>query len=783
MYETFFGLREKPFTLLPDPGFLFLSDRHQEALTLLEYGLANQAGFIVLSGDIGVGKTTLMRHLLSRLQDSLTVGLISQTHLSLGDLMDWVCAAFGVESASSTRLSLQQAFVDFVVRQYGKGKRTLLVVDEAQNLTTEHLEQLRLLSNINADKDFVLQLMLLGQPQLRDRLREPGLEQFVQRIAASYHLRGLDEAETVRYIRHRLEVAGTEEEVFSAQACGRVYEYAKGVPRLVNLICDFALVYAYAAGRRAVDADTVEEVVDAQAGHLLVTLGRAERAVQHNGERKDESTKGARPLRAEAEIDTGPSAFSGSENTRPPGDAGGPTSVTDAGDNQGSAPIPGVEEAKAKPPGGVDFEVASVSDLSSVSDPSNEPARGSERVAVAEPAAVVPLGVATLRVNAASVGAHDERAARDSPARPRESTTELAREEAPPLSAQPITTAAHMPDERSRAGLAFAVTSGSILMAVAAAGAAWWVISERSDTGRLDAATAQDTAGQWRAESSLGEATEEPETETTDVAVSPQGKVSPETDIDPPETGLQSGRDPARGDATDGPEASTGSVSDAATVVDQSLDQSNEARESQDASDAPEMAAETRQSAFVEAKTEAIDADATLQGDVAVPPTPVAVAGERRDDAQSRPNAAKIASDLADLGLETEAAGSNRLVLDLGDKVQFADGSVTLDAAAENFLTDLALRLAEEPPRQGLVVGHTDHQGGAYVNTRLSERRAEAVMSFLLENGLQSADLRAEGRGETEPKVPFEQELILGAEVNRRIELELVWPENPASGN
>ncbi len=774
MYEAFFGLREKPFTLLPDPGFLFLSDRHQEALTLLEYGLANQAGFIVLSGDIGVGKTTLMRHLLSRLEGSFTVGLISQTHASLGDLMDWVCAAFGVESASSTRLHLQQSFVDFVVRQYAQGKRTLLVVDEAQNLTTEHLEQLRLLSNINADKDFVLQLMLLGQPQLRDRLREPGLEQFVQRIAASYHLRGLDETETGRYIRHRLEVAGAEEQVFSAEGCGMVYEYANGVPRLINLICDFALVYAYAAGRRVVGPDTVEEVVDAQAGHLLVTLGRAERAVSQGRESSGESRQGLRALRTEEEMTTGPMDAGWSVENPPFRGAGEPSSVTDVSDEEVSATISVAEdEVEAKPLGGAEPETGKASALG------KESPRGSGAVAVAEPAAAVPLGVATLRVNTVSASAHDKRAWRDLSASPRESPTEPELEEGADVSAQTITTAAQTPGESSRAGLAFGASSVSILLGAAAAGAAWWVLSDRSGTGDPDGATEQAAAGRWTAESSLGEVLEEPETESTDAAVSPQAGASPETALDQPTLEPQPRRHIAPSDANQGPGESAASVADPIAAVDNGHG-AQAPLDALDAPDAPDMADATSQPAFVEPSSDAVDADSRIDEDVAVPSTTIASGGES-NDGRPGPDINKMASDLAELGIETAAVGENRLVVDLGDKVQFANGSVTLDAAAENFLAVLALRLAQAPPKQGLVVGHTDHQGGAYVNARLSERRAEAVMSFLLQNGRSSVDWRAEGRGETEPKVPLEQELILGAEANRRIELELVWPEDPST--
>ena len=289
MYEAFFGLREKPFSLLPDPDFLYLSKKHQEALTLLEYGLLNQAGFIVLTGEVGSGKTTLMRYLLDRLDEDVTVGLIANTHESLGDLIDWICQAFNIHSANSSKLDLHQRFIDFLIDQYSQGRRTLLIVDEAQNLGIGKLEELRLLSNINAEKDLILQLMLLGQPQLRELLGHPDLEQFVQRVSASYHLGRLVADDTERYIRHRVAIAGAEDEIFTAEACAAIHHYSNGVPRLINLICDTTLVYAYGAGQPQVTRDGVDEFVASQAQHLLIPIERAGTA---NGGAPDQGSGG-----------------------------------------------------------------------------------------------------------------------------------------------------------------------------------------------------------------------------------------------------------------------------------------------------------------------------------------------------------------------------------------------------------------------------------------------------------------------------------------------------------
>ncbi len=271
MYESFYGFREKPFSLLPDSGFLYLSSKHRMALTLLEYGLMNQAGFTVISGDIGTGKTTLIRQLLNQIDPSIKVGLISNTHQTFGDLMQWIALAFDLPHQGKSKVALYQDFMEFIIREYGQGRRTVLIVDEAQNMSPETLEELRMLSNVNADKDQVLQLILVGQRELRDTLRRPDLVQFAQRIGVDYHLQPLTEEETRDYIRHRCETAGGKVDLFSDQACQRVYESTGGVPRLINLLCDTALVYGYAEQRQTIDAGLVDDVVreKQQLGGLL----------------------------------------------------------------------------------------------------------------------------------------------------------------------------------------------------------------------------------------------------------------------------------------------------------------------------------------------------------------------------------------------------------------------------------------------------------------------------------------------------------------------------------
>jgi type II secretory pathway predicted ATPase ExeA/CheY-like chemotaxis protein len=270
MYEKFYGLRGKPFSLLPDPEFLYLSDKHRMALTLLEYGLWNQASFSVITGEIGAGKTTLIRHLLNQFDSDLVVGLISNTHPSFGELLEWILLAFNIDYSGKDKVGMYKAFVDFLIREYASNRRTLLIIDEAQNMSHQALEELRMLSNVNAEKDQVLQVILVGQPGLREHLRDPSLEQFAQRIAVDYHLGTLGSEETRNYIRHRVEVAGGDPDLFTDEACEAIFQHSGGTPRLINILCDTTLVYGYAEQSVRIDARLVNDVArDKQSGSIL----------------------------------------------------------------------------------------------------------------------------------------------------------------------------------------------------------------------------------------------------------------------------------------------------------------------------------------------------------------------------------------------------------------------------------------------------------------------------------------------------------------------------------
>ena len=261
MYEQAMGFKEKPFSLLPDSGFLFLGKKHKAALSMLEYGLMNRAAFSVITGEIGCGKTTLVRYLLDQLESNVTVGLITNTHESLGDILQLVLFAFNLKSSGTEKIDRLQTFTNFVIGEYAKDQSVVLIIDEAQHMNLSKLEELRMLSNINADKHLVLQVVLVGQPELREILYSAELVQFSQRLMVDYHLGPLDLEETGEYIRHRLKVAGGKPSTFRRDSYEIIYRYTGGVPRLINITCDTALNYAFAAKKKTVNAEIVRTVL------------------------------------------------------------------------------------------------------------------------------------------------------------------------------------------------------------------------------------------------------------------------------------------------------------------------------------------------------------------------------------------------------------------------------------------------------------------------------------------------------------------------------------------
>ncbi|PWR04401.1 ATPase [Meridianimarinicoccus roseus] len=262
IYNSFFGFHERPFTLVPDPDFLFWSKSHRLAYTMLEYGVLTRAPITVVTGEIGAGKTTLLQHLLKTLPDDVIVGLISNAQGDRGELLQWVLHALGVNfDHSASYVSLFQTLQDYLLEAYAGGHRVILIIDEAQNLNVNTLEELRMLTNINSNKDELVQLVLVGQPELRNLIMRPELKQFVQRVGSSFHLSAMNRENVAAYVAHRLRVAGGSGHEFSDAALDRVHELTGGVPRLVNQLCDLSLVYAFSAEEHVVSEDTIESVL------------------------------------------------------------------------------------------------------------------------------------------------------------------------------------------------------------------------------------------------------------------------------------------------------------------------------------------------------------------------------------------------------------------------------------------------------------------------------------------------------------------------------------------
>ncbi|MEM9435417.1 MAG: AAA family ATPase [Pseudomonadota bacterium] len=262
LYTSTFGFRERPFSLSPDPDFLFWSKAHGRAHAVLEYGIVTRAPLTVVTGEVGTGKTTLIQNLLRQVGGEVTLGLISNAQGDRGDLLRWVLHALDLEAPSGkSYVEMFQLFQDFVIDQYGKGQHVVLIIDEAQNLGLDSLEELRMLTNINSGKDELLQIILTGQPELRELITRPEMRQFAQRVTATYHIHPFDKTETTAYIRHRLNMAGGTGHEITPLAMPIIYEHSGGIPRIINKLCDLALVYAAAGNRLRVTPKVLEEVL------------------------------------------------------------------------------------------------------------------------------------------------------------------------------------------------------------------------------------------------------------------------------------------------------------------------------------------------------------------------------------------------------------------------------------------------------------------------------------------------------------------------------------------
>ena len=263
MYASHFGLKQAPFSIAPDPRYLFMSERHREALAHLLYGVGGGGGFVLLTGEIGAGKTTVCRCFLEQIPRRCNVAYIFNPKLNTAELLQSICDEFRIPLPEGSQASLKahvDALNEFLLKTHAVGQNNVLIIDEAQNLSPEVLEQLRLLTNLETSERKLLQIILIGQPELRQMLAQPELEQLAQRVIARYHLDALSEEETAQYIQHRLETAGLKRgSLFERKALRRVHELTRGVPRRINLLCDRALLGAYAEGKARVDKDIVEK--------------------------------------------------------------------------------------------------------------------------------------------------------------------------------------------------------------------------------------------------------------------------------------------------------------------------------------------------------------------------------------------------------------------------------------------------------------------------------------------------------------------------------------------
>lgn len=261
MYEQHFSFRCKPFELLPNPDFLFHSSTHKKAITYLDYGLKEKVGFILLTGEIGSGKTTIIRNFIKNLSSSVKLCRINNTKVSSQQLISMINEDFGLDVEGKSKIKLLSELNDFLIDQYAKNSQPILLIDEAQNLSPNLLEEIRLLSNLETDRAKLLQIILVGQPEMNKTLMLPEMMQLRQRININYHISPLSIDETVKYITHRLTIAGNTSVIrFQGEMSELIYRFSRGIPRLINILCDFALLTAFVESKKEVSSDIVREV-------------------------------------------------------------------------------------------------------------------------------------------------------------------------------------------------------------------------------------------------------------------------------------------------------------------------------------------------------------------------------------------------------------------------------------------------------------------------------------------------------------------------------------------
>src|SRR3989338_1330030 len=263
MYQSFFCLKQKPFAITSNPSFLFLSQRHQEALSYLTYGIKERVGFIEITGEVGTGKTTICRALLNQLDDKTKTAFIFNSNLTGLELMQTVVEDLGIKTLKKNRGGLFSELNQFLIQQLALNNNVVLIIDEAQNLSHKLLEQIRMLSNLEAENQKLIQIILVGQPELREKLKSPSLRQLRQRIAVRYHIEALNNEEVPQYIEHRLKLAGANGSApfFEQTAVEEICRYSGGIPRLINIVCDKALLMGYVMEQRSIGEDIIKKCV------------------------------------------------------------------------------------------------------------------------------------------------------------------------------------------------------------------------------------------------------------------------------------------------------------------------------------------------------------------------------------------------------------------------------------------------------------------------------------------------------------------------------------------
>ena len=274
MYEKFYGLHTKPFSIIPNPDCIFLSEKHRNAINYIKHGLNAKNDILLLTGDAGTGKTTLLRHLMKKIQSHTYVAEVYHTTISPEQLLFQISKKLGVKTIAISKQQSLKILKQNLVDRYSNKRKVLLVIDETQNLSDEALEEIRLLSCLQRDRQMLLPILLAGQPELKARINGPGLKRISQRIGISYHLQPLDEHETAEYIEYRLQKAGDSAHTFSSEAMAFIHYATDGIPRAINLVCDTALVYGYADGSREINLELVEAVVNDQCGVGLYRGGK-----------------------------------------------------------------------------------------------------------------------------------------------------------------------------------------------------------------------------------------------------------------------------------------------------------------------------------------------------------------------------------------------------------------------------------------------------------------------------------------------------------------------------